>query len=188
MTPTGSRAGADRAGAGKAKGGVGKWVLAAIALVLIFCLGGGYYLANLGNSGGDGNQAVPLPTTEAPTTKPAAPAPKTTPPKSKPTTPKETATSHKLNCDDAQNQKVDDVQKALEDNNYKVRVIKDQPGGKKDRVAAMSPCGVQPEGTEVTLRTFTGKNNGGNDPGPGNSCNPLDPDSLASCLPNFERR
>ena len=45
----------------------------------------------------------------------------------------------------------------------------------------MSPCGSQPEGTEVTLRVFTGKN--GQRPDPGNSCNPFDPDNFASCLP-----
>src|SRR4051812_43673049 len=190
MAPAGPRGtGAGRDSAGRSKGGIGKWLLAAIVLILVFCVGG-IYLMRAGNSGADDSGGpVAVPTTEAPTTKPAAPPAKTTAPKPKQTTTRPAVPTNNLNCDDAQNQDVDDVRRELEKNNYKVRVIKDQPGGKKDRVAVMSPCGEQPEGTEVTLRVFTGKGNGGNgnQPGPGNSCNPFDPDSLASCLPNAER-
>jgi len=88
-----------------------------------------------------------------------------------------------LVCEEAQNQDVNDVRKKLEDNNYNVKVITDQPGGKKGRVAAMSPCGRQPEGTEVTLRVFTG-DNGGSTPGPGDSCNPFDPTNPTACATN----
>jgi hypothetical protein len=36
-------------------------------------------------------------------------------------------------------------------------------------------------GTEITLRVFTGQQP--NQPVPGSSCNPFDPNTFASCLP-----
>jgi hypothetical protein len=62
-----------------------------------------------------------------------------------------------LICEEAQNQDADVVRKKLEDSNYIVKIITGQPGGRKGRVAAMSPCGRQPEGTEVTLWVFMGE-------------------------------
>jgi hypothetical protein len=42
---------------------------------------------------------------------------------------------------------------------------------------------VQPEGTEVTLRVFTGKGGTADSPTPTDTCNPLDPAKLSNCLP-----
>src|SRR4051794_13852538 len=53
MAPAGPRGpGNDRGSGGKRKSGIGKWLLAAIVLVLVFCLGG-LFLVRTGNSGGD---------------------------------------------------------------------------------------------------------------------------------------
>ncbi len=62
----------------------------------------------------------------------------------------------------------------LEDLNYKVKTV-DVAGGSNGRVKEMSPCGSQPEGTEITLTVFTGK--------PANSSGPATP--TESCLINF---
>jgi hypothetical protein len=86
-----------------------------------------------------------------------------------------------LVCEEAQNQDADVVRKKLEDSNYTVKVITDQPGGRKGRVAEMFPCGRQPEGTEVTLRVFTG--DGRTTPNPEDSCNPFNPNNFANCAP-----
>jgi hypothetical protein len=89
--------------------------------------------------------------------------------------------TNRLDCDQAQNKDADAVRKALEDSNYRVKIIKDRPGGREGRVAQMSPCGRQPEGIEVTLRVFTGQD--GNKPDPDGSCDPLDPTNFPTCLP-----
>jgi serine/threonine-protein kinase len=175
--PRGPAGGGTGRSAGKRGSGVGVWVLAAIVLVLVFCVGGYMFLNRTGTDTPEGGQAVVPPTTVPSTTRP--PAPKTTKPKAPNTAP--AVKTRKLDCDKALNENVDDVRSELEDNNFKVRIIKDQPGGKKDTVAGMSPCGKQTEGTEVTLRVFTGDK--GDKPDPGASCNPFDPGSFASCLP-----
>jgi eukaryotic-like serine/threonine-protein kinase len=173
----GSGKGAGRnAGADKKSGNVAVWAFLAVVIVLVFCVGGGWLL--LRNTGGGQNPGgVAVPTTAPPA---PAPTPTTKRPTKKPTNPS-TVKTNTLDCDEAQNKDADAVRKALEDSNYKVRIIKDQPGGKEGRVAVMSPCGRQPEGTEVTLRVFTGDN--GKKPDPENSCNPFDPNNFPSCLP-----
>jgi cell division septation protein DedD len=162
-------------GAGKKGGGnnVAVWATLAVVIVLLFCVGGGWLLLrNRGNNG----QATAPPPSVTPTTQPAQ---TTKPTQPRPTTAAPTTKTHTLVCAEAINQDADAVRKKLEDSNYIVKVINDEPGGRKGRVAAMSPCGKQPEGTEVTLRVFTGKGT----PDPGNSCNPFDPNSFASCVP-----
>jgi serine/threonine-protein kinase len=168
-----------KTGDGGRQGGnnVALWAALAVLIVLVFCVGGGWLLLrNKDNNNG----AVSAP----PTSAPASRAPTATgKPKPKPTTTTGAATpkSHILVCEDAQNQDAGVVRKKLEDSNYTVKVITDQPGGRKGRVAAMSPCGRQPEGTEVTLRVFTGDD--AKTPSPGDSCNPFDPNNFASCAP-----
>jgi hypothetical protein len=179
-TETGSP-GRGGSGKGAAKNGrqgksnVALWAFLAVVIVLVFCGGGGWLL--LRDRGGKDPGAVAVPTTAPP-----APAPTTTTKKpTKKATNPPTVKTNTLDCDQAQNKDADAVRKALEESNYKVRIIKDQPGGKEGRVAVMSPCGRQPEGTEVTLRVFTGQN--GNKPDPENSCNPFDPENFPTCLP-----
>jgi serine/threonine-protein kinase len=173
----GGRTADDRAG-GKRKGGnVALWAFLAVVIVLVFCVGGGWFLFKTG-SGGQNPGGV-----AAPTTAPPAPAPTTATkkPTKKPTTNPPTVRTNRLDCDQAQNKDADAVRKALEDSNYRVKIIKDRPGGKEGRVAEMSPCGRQPEGIEVTLRVFTGQD--GNKPDPDGSCDPLDPTNFPTCLP-----
>jgi eukaryotic-like serine/threonine-protein kinase len=175
---------------GRGSGGPGKsgkqgppvavWAALAALIVLLVCVGGGWFLiAHRSNQ----NQPVAVPpATSAPATTrgPTATA-RPTKPKATPTTAAATPKTHVLVCEEAQNKDVDVVRKQLEDSNYTVKVITDQPGGRKGRVAAMSPCGRQPEGTEVTLRVFTGDDT--KTPKPGGSCNPFDPNNFASCPP-----
>ena len=160
------------AGGNGGKGGnnVALWAALAVLIVLVFCGGGAWLLLrDHGN-----NLPVTSPATSAPPTSAPTATARPTRPKPTPTTAAPTVKSHVLVCEEAQGQDADAVRKKLEDSNYTVKVITDQPGGRKGKVAAMSPCGRQPEGTEVTLRVFTGEG-GGNKPGPGESCNPFDP-------------
>jgi serine/threonine protein kinase len=155
---------------GKGGNNVALWAALAVLIVLVFCGGGAWLLLrDHGN-----NPSVTSPATSAPPTRAPTATARPTRPKPTPTTAAPTVKSHVLVCEEAQGQDADAVRKKLEDSNYTVKVITDQPGGRKGRVAAMSPCGRQPEGTEVTLRVFTGEG-GGNQPGPGDSCNPFDP-------------
>jgi eukaryotic-like serine/threonine-protein kinase len=165
---------------GRGGNNVALWAALAVLIVLVFCGGGAWLL--LRNN--DSNPQVTAPATSAPPTRQPTATAKPTRPKPSPTTAGPTVKSHVLVCEEAQNQDVNDVRKKLEDNNYNVKVITDQPGGKKGRVAAMSPCGRQPEGTEVTLRVFTGEDGGKKTPDPGASCNPFDPTNPQTCGPN----
>ncbi len=161
------------------RGKVAVWGIFAVVILLLFCGGGAMLLMRDRSTGNDAQQPAPAApaTTAAPTTtRPAAPKPTKPKVSSAPAVP-----THNLRCEEAQGQRADDVKKQLEDKNYTVKVITDQPGGRKGRVAAMSPCGPQPERTEVTLRVFTG--NDATTPNPGGSCNPFDPSNSASCLP-----
>jgi eukaryotic-like serine/threonine-protein kinase len=166
-------------GGGEGGNNVALWAALAVLIVLVFCGGGAWLL--LRNH--DSNPPVTTPPTSAPPTRTPTATAKPTKPKPTATTGAPAVKTHVLVCEEAQNQDVNDVRKKLEDNNYNVKVITDQPGGKKGRVAAMSPCGRQPEGTEVTLRVFTG-DNGGSTPGPGDSCNPFDPTNPTACATN----
>jgi hypothetical protein len=165
---------------GKGGNNVALWAALAVLIVLVFCGGGAWLL--LRNN--DSNPPVTAPATSAPPTRAPTATAKPTKPRPTSTTAAPAVKTHVLVCEEAQNQDVNDVRKKLEDNNYTVKVITDQPGGKKGRVAAMSPCGRQPEGTEVTLRVFTGEGGGRNTPIPGESCNPFDPTNPQTCGPN----
>ncbi|MDT4988369.1 MAG: eukaryotic-like serine/threonine-protein kinase [Micromonosporaceae bacterium] len=183
--PTGA---ARRAGGGAGTGGgraggaggknVAAWAILAVFIVVLFCLGGGYLLLHA-NRAGD-NQ-----TGAAPPTSSAGPTRGSPRPSAKPSRPRATASEpaavarHNLVCEDAVNQDAVAVRKNLEDNNYPVKIITDQPGGRRGRVAVMSPCGSQAEGTEVTLRVFTGNN--ATTPDPQTSCNPFNPDNPTDC-------
>jgi eukaryotic-like serine/threonine-protein kinase len=168
------------AGPGNAAGGgknVALWAAMAVIIILLFCVGGGWLLRNRS----DNSSATAPPPSAAPVTTGPTAAQKGNKPKPTPTTGGATPKSHILVCEEAQGKNAQAVRKSLEENNYTVKVITDQPGGHKGTVAAMSPCGRQPEGTEVTLRVFTGGD--ATNPDPGNSCNPFDPNGLASCPP-----
>jgi hypothetical protein len=170
----GGAAGGDQGGKN-----VAGWAALAVLIVLVFCGGGGWFL--LAGKPGDNNGGVAAAPTTAPAPATSSPRPAPKPTKPKATAPAPAVKSHTLVCEEAVNKDANDVRIRLEQSNYTVKIINDQPGGKKGRVAAMSPCGVQPEGTEVTLRVFTGGQ--AQDPDPANSCDPFDPDSLASCAP-----
>jgi serine/threonine-protein kinase len=170
-------------GPGGGAGGknVALWATLAVFIVVLFCLGGGYLLLHANSAGN--NQTGAAPATSA--ARPSRESPK---PSAKPSKPRATqsepaaATRHNLVCEEAINKDAVAVQKDLEDNNYPVKVITDQPGGRRGRVAVMSPCGSQAEGTEVTLRVFTGNN--ATTPDPQTSCNPFDPDNPTDCPTN----
>jgi eukaryotic-like serine/threonine-protein kinase len=141
-------------------------------LLLALCAGGGYLLlAGKGDGGGGtGNQAATAtgsPTPAATSAAPSASAAATGP-------------LHTLNCQAAVNREAGVVKRALEKDHYPVKIVK-VPGRPEGRVAQMSPCGTQPEGTEVTLRVFDGTS--GPAPSVSTSCNPFDPAGLASCFP-----
>jgi hypothetical protein len=168
---------------GERKGGVALWAVLAVVIVLLFCAGGGWLL--LRDKANNDVAAAPAPS-QVTTTAPASKAPTATakPTRPKPTTPAPAAPaprSHDIPCQQLIGKDVDAVRKALEDSNYTVRVANDRPGGRKGKVAEMSPCGPQPEETEVTLHVSTG--NDAKTPDPGGSCNPSDPDKVASCPP-----
>jgi hypothetical protein len=153
--PGGDKAGGDKEGGGRPGGNnVALWAALAVLIVLVFCVGGGWLLLRTGGNrpSGTGPLATTAPVTQAPTA-----TSRPTRPRATTTTTAATPKSHLLICEEAQNQDADVVRKKLEDSNYIVKIITDQPGGRKGRVAAMSPCGRQPEGTEVTLWVFMGE-------------------------------
>jgi hypothetical protein len=167
---------------GERGGKVAPWAVLAVVLVVLFCLGGGWLLLQ-SKARNQPPATLPAPTTATSTT--------TSPPTAtaKPSRPKQTTAApsapapktHFIECAKAIGKDADTVRQQLEDSNYTVKVSNDQPGGKKGRVASISPCGSQPEETEVTLHVFTG--NDATTPDPGGSCNPADPGNLASCPP-----
>ena len=165
---------------GRRGGNVGLWILLAILIILLVCLGGSWLVYQSHNSGGLGVGTVP---SQTPTYEPTAAEPTyTRPARSTPTKNEPTVKAHDVGCDDLQGQDVDDAKHQLKDDHYDVRVVTDQPGGHKGRVAFISPCGEQPEGTEVTLRVFTGKG-GDATPTPTQTCDLTDPNRLPYCLP-----
>jgi serine/threonine-protein kinase len=167
---------------GKRSGGVAPWAVLAIVIVLLFCVGGGWLL--LRGKANNGAVALPSPTaaTTTATTRPPTATAKPSKPKQKTEAPAAPAPkTHVIECGNAINKDADAVRQQLEDANYTVKVANDRPGGHKGRVADMSPCGSQPEGTEVTLHVFTGID--ARTPDPGSSCNPSNPSTLPSCAP-----
>jgi serine/threonine-protein kinase len=170
---TGSRGGQPTKAGKQGGNNVGVWALLAVLIVALFCGGGGWFLFR---NKADQQAKAPLPAPSA--SKSPSPVPKQTKPKA---TNAPAPPSNTLNCEKAIGEDAGAVRRKLEESNYVVKVIADQPGGRKGTVATMSPCGQQREGTEVTLRVFTGKD--AKTPDPANSCNPFDPESFASCLP-----
>jgi hypothetical protein len=170
---------------GEPKRRTAPWLVLAVVIVMLSCVGGGLLLwrGNPGNNAG----SAPLP---APTAEPTASATKAPTATAKPTRPRPTTAppapaapqvdSHVLPCDQAIGKDVRAVRKTLEDNNYTVNVV-DRPGGRRSTVAEMSPCGEQPEGTVVTLHVFTGKD--AKKPDPAGSCDPPGGDNNPSCAP-----
>jgi serine/threonine-protein kinase len=165
------------------RGGTARWVVLAVILMLLFCAGGGWLLLR-GNPNNDAGAVAPPTTVETPTATTKPPTATAKPSKPKQTTAAPAAPepkTHTIQCDKAIDQDADVVRKRLDDSNYTVKVSNDRPGGRKGTVAEMFPCGPQPEGTEVTLHVFTGKD--AKTPAPGGSCNPSDPGNNASCPP-----
>jgi serine/threonine-protein kinase len=167
---------------GKRSGGVAPWAVLAVVIVLLFCVGGGWLLLqSKANNDAVGGPSPTAATTTATTRPPTA--------TTKPTRPKQTTAApvaparktHVIPCQELISKDADAVRKALDNSNYTVIVSNDRPGGHKGRVADMSPCGPQPEETEVTLHVFTG--NDAKTPGPGNQCDPNKPEPFASCPP-----
>ncbi|GII22208.1 serine/threonine-protein kinase [Planosporangium mesophilum] len=165
----------DRTSAGKKS--VAPWAVLAVVIVLLFCVGGGWLLLQ-NKSANDPTAAPPSPVASS-----KAPSP-TAKPKPKQSTPVAATATKKtpvIECAKLVGKDADDVKSSLEDSNYTVKIDNDRPGGRKGTVASVSPCGQQPEETEVTLHVFTGKD--AKTPGPGSGCDPRDPTGLASCPP-----
>ncbi|GAA1801962.1 serine/threonine protein kinase [Planosporangium flavigriseum] len=168
----------------RGKRSVAPWAVLAVVLVLLFCAGGGWLLLQ---DKSNNQQSAVVPTPSA-TTSTATTRPPTAAATAKPSKPKQTTAApaaHLIDCERLVGKDVDVVRQQLENDNYTVKVTQDQPGGRKGGVASISPCGSQPEETEVTLRVFTGDD--AKTANPGGSCNPADPRNLASCRPQQQQ-
>jgi serine/threonine-protein kinase len=165
----------DRTSAGRKS--VAPWAVLAVVIVLLFCVGGGWLLLRDKSA----NDPVGAPPSPVASSKAPSPTLRAKPKQSSQAPATATKKTPVVDCAKLIGKDADDVKSALENSNYTVKIDYDRPGGRKGMVAAISPCGQQPEETEVTLHVSTGKD--AKTPGTGSGCDPRDPNTFASCPP-----